>query len=80
MKVYLVDDYHFGEKHIFSTLDKAKKFCYRLAEQDFELIPSNYEADTFNKDNVEFVDGKDCIYVANEFDIAIIIICEVDKD
>lgn len=81
MKVYLVEDYDCNEKHIFSTLDKAKKFCRRLAEIEWKCDILGCEEDSFDKKLVTFTEDKDCIYVDYDLDdIAIITPYELDKD
>ena len=81
MKVYLVEDYNFDEKHIFSTIDKAKEFCRRLAEIEWKCDILGCEEDSFDKNLVTFTECEDCIYVDYDLeDIAIITSYELDKD
>lgn len=80
--VYVVEDYNFEENHIFSTLDKAKDFCYRLAENKWEdMCEEDFEEKSFDKELVVFNEHEDCIYVECDcVDVAIITPYELDKD
>jgi len=81
MKIYLVRDFGYENMYMFSTLDKAKECCYNLAEQEWEQNTSSFEENPFDKDDVTFVNGKDCIYVDYQYrDLAIITTHELDNN
>jgi hypothetical protein len=57
MKVYLVNDFSYEGTHIFSTLDKAKEYCYESAEQGWEQSTPSFEEQPFDKNDVTFIEG-----------------------